>query len=49
MLARSLGCCVAANVSCRSLVWSRSRYNAMGNVVGGMYNKVFVVNLIVYI
>ena len=49
MLVGLLGRCVGANVLCHtwwSLVWSRSGYNAMKNVVG-MYNTVSVVKLIV--
>ena len=50
MMAGPLGRYVGASVSCRtwwSLVWSRSGYNAMKNVVVGMYNTVSMAKLIV--
>ena len=43
-------CCVGANISCHSwcgLVWLRPKYNVMENTIGGMYNGVSVVKLIV--
>ena len=45
-LARPLGRYVDASVSCHtcwSLVWSRSRYNAMKNAVVGMHKTASVV------
>ena len=43
---------MGASVSCHarwSSVWSRSGYNIIENDVGGMYNAVYVVKIIVYI
>ena len=47
-----LGCSVRASVSCHiwcGSVWSRLGCNAMYNAIGGIYNAVSMVKLIVYI